>query len=91
MVLRHRADPLTEVFAIEFTVPIWTALFATLVLGERMSTRRALASAWASWVFGDPASRIRSGQPGGLAVLGGTVGYAISHVFTKRLSATRRR
>ena len=28
--------PLTEVFAIEFTVPIWTALLATLALGERM-------------------------------------------------------
>jgi len=37
--------PLTEVFAIEFTVPIWTAILATVFLGERMSGLRALAVA----------------------------------------------
>ena len=35
--------PLTEVFAIEFTMPIWTALLATLILGERMNRLRSLA------------------------------------------------
>src|SRR6478672_1146028 len=29
--------PLTEVFAIEFTVQIWTAILATIFLGERMN------------------------------------------------------
>src|SRR5512145_1035635 len=37
--------PLTEVFAIEFTMPIWTALLATLILGERMNRLRFLAVA----------------------------------------------
>lgn len=35
--------PLTEVFAIEFTVPIWTAILATIILRERMSRPRVLA------------------------------------------------
>ncbi|MGE0255637.1 MAG: DMT family transporter [Alphaproteobacteria bacterium] len=37
--------PLAEVFALEFTAPIWTALFATLFLGERFSRARAVAVA----------------------------------------------
>ena len=82
--------PLTEVFAIEFTVPIWTALFATLVLGERMSTRRALAVGLG---FAGVLVILRPGfaaiSVAALAVLGGAFCYAISHIFTKRLSATQ--
>jgi drug/metabolite transporter (DMT)-like permease len=37
------ALPLAQVFAIEFTVPVWTALVATLFLGERMSVPRLVA------------------------------------------------
>jgi drug/metabolite transporter (DMT)-like permease len=33
---------LATVFAIEFTMPVWTALLATLLLGERLN--RAAAS-----------------------------------------------
>ncbi|WP_341844130.1 DMT family transporter [Photobacterium angustum] len=32
--------PLAEVFAIEFTVPIWTAIIATLFLNERFTSKR---------------------------------------------------
>jgi drug/metabolite transporter (DMT)-like permease len=35
--------PLAEVFAIEFTSPIWTALFAATFLRERITALRALA------------------------------------------------
>ena len=35
--------PLAQVFAIEFTIPIWVALLAPFVLGERMSWARATA------------------------------------------------
>lgn len=35
--------PLAEVFAIEFTSPIWTAILAAAFLGERISLKRALA------------------------------------------------
>lgn len=37
--------PLAQVFAIEFTVPLWTALLAALLLGERLTARRTLALA----------------------------------------------
>ncbi len=35
--------PLAEVFAIEFTIPIWVAIIAVLVLHERMTRGRAAA------------------------------------------------
>ena len=35
--------PLAQVFAIEFTIPVWVALLAPFVLGERMSWARATA------------------------------------------------
>jgi drug/metabolite transporter (DMT)-like permease len=81
--------PLAEVFAIEFTVPIWTAILATMILRERVSRLRVLAIAIC---FAGILVILRPGiaivSPGALAVLGGAVAYAISHVFTKRLSAT---
>jgi drug/metabolite transporter (DMT)-like permease len=81
--------PLTEVFAIEFTVPLWTAILATIFLGERVSGVRALALALG---FAGILVILRPGiaivSPAALAVLGGAVGYAISHIFTKRLSVT---
>ncbi len=81
--------PLTEVFAIEFTVPLWTAVLATVFLGERMSGLRALAVALG---FAGILVILRPGiamvSPAALAVLGSAVAYALSHIFTKRLSAT---
>ncbi len=35
--------PLVEVFAIEFTTPLWTALLALLFLGERLNLGRIVA------------------------------------------------
>jgi len=81
--------PLTEVFAIEFTVPIWTAILATVLLGERMNRLRFLAVALGFvgiLVILRPGMAVVSVPA--LAVLGGALCYAISHVFTKRLSAT---
>jgi drug/metabolite transporter (DMT)-like permease len=81
--------PLTEVFAIEFTVPLWTAVLATVFLGERMGALRALAVALG---FAGILVILRPGiamvSPAALAVLGSAVAYALSHIFTKRLSAT---
>jgi drug/metabolite transporter (DMT)-like permease len=37
--------PLAELFAIEFTAPLWTALAAPLVLGERLTATRIAAAA----------------------------------------------
>jgi len=81
--------PLTEVFAIEFTLPIWTAVLAALFLGERMTHSRAIAIGIGFvgvLVILRPGIAIVGG--GALAVLGGAVGYAISYVATKRLTRT---
>ena len=79
--------PLTEVFAIEFTVPIWTAILATIFLGERMSGLRALA---VTLGFAGILVILRPGvetiSVPALVVLGGALCFAISHMFTKRLS-----
>ena len=79
--------PLVAVFAIEFTVPIWTALFAAILLAERLSAVRLLAI-----VLGILGVLIilRPGlavvHPAALAMLGGAVAYGLSHVLTKKLS-----
>ncbi len=81
--------PLTEVFAIEFTVPIWTAILATIFLGERMNWLRALA---VTLGFAGVLVILRPGVEAisvpALVVLGGALCFAISHVFMKRLSGT---
>jgi drug/metabolite transporter (DMT)-like permease len=81
--------PLTEVFAIEFTIPIWTAILATIFLGERMNGSRALAVGLGFvgiLVILRPGMAVVSAPA--LAVLGGALCYAISHIFTKRLSSS---
>ncbi len=81
--------PLAEVFAIEFTVPIWTALLASLFLGERLTQARlaaiALGIAGLLVILRPGAAGV---NPAALAVLGAAMGYATTHVFTKKLSTT---
>jgi drug/metabolite transporter (DMT)-like permease len=81
--------PLTEVFAIEFTIPIWTAILAVLFLGEQMNGPRVLA---VTLGFAGVLVILRPGiavvNAPALAVLGGALCYAVSHIFTKRLSGT---
>jgi drug/metabolite transporter (DMT)-like permease len=79
--------PLAEVFALEFTVPVWTALLATLLLGERITRARGIAV-----IFGvlGVILILRPGlavvNPASLAVLGGAFGYALSHTLTRKLA-----
>jgi drug/metabolite transporter (DMT)-like permease len=81
--------PLAEVFAIEFTMPIWTAVFATIMLGERINRQRALAIAVG---FAGVLVMLRPGvavvSPAALAVLGAALAYGFAHTLTKRLSGT---
>lgn len=83
------AMPLAEVFAIEFTIPIWTALLAALFLGERLTPPRivalALGLAGVLLVLRPGAALL---QPAALAALGGAMAYATSYLFTKRLAGT---
>ena len=79
--------PLAEVFALEFTVPVWTAVLATVLLREQITRARVAAI-----VFGvvgvflilRPGLAVIS--PAALAVLGSAFGYALSHTLTRRLA-----
>ena len=81
------AIPLAEVFAIEFTTPLWTALLATLFLGEQMTRYRvaALLLGLVGIVI-----ILRPGleviQPASLIVVIGAACYGAAHTTTKRLS-----
>lgn len=83
------ALPLATVFAIEFTAPIWTAVLAVLVLGERMNAGRA-----AMLVLGLAGVLVilRPGlgdfQPAALVMLFGSLCFAVQFIGTKQLSAT---
>ncbi len=81
--------PLAQVFAIEFTAPFWAALMAVILLGERMNRGRALAL-----IFGLAGMLIilrpgfSSVDIGSLYVLGAAIGFAGTHIATKRLTGT---
>ncbi len=79
--------PLAQVFAIEFTVPIWTAIFASLILAEKLTRRRVVAI-----ILGFVGVLIIL-RPGFIGipwacwvVLASAVAYAFSHTLTKKLS-----
>jgi drug/metabolite transporter (DMT)-like permease len=74
------------VFAIEFMMPVWAGLLAVIMLGERFSISRAGCIALG---FAGVLVIMRPGfeafQPAALAVLGASLGYAISNIATKKL------
>lgn len=81
--------PLATVFALEFSTPAWVALLAAIFLKEPMTASRA-----ASIVLGFVGVIIvlRPGletlRPAAFVVLGAAVGFAVTTVLTKRLTAT---
>lgn len=81
--------PLAQVFALEFTAPIWIALAAPLILGERL-TRRRVAAALIGFlgvllVARPGVAAITAGQ---VAAAAAAIGFAGSAIFTKRLTRT---
>ena len=83
------ALPLATVFAIEFTAPIWTAVLATLMLGERMNRGRMMMLALG---FAGVLVILRPGfaivQTAALVMLFGSLCFAVQMIGTKRLSGT---
>lgn len=79
--------PLAQVFALEFTSPIWVILLSPLVLGERLTPKRALAAAlgFAGILI---ATRPDFGnlQPGMIAAAGSAVCFAATSLMTKALT-----
>jgi drug/metabolite transporter (DMT)-like permease len=80
---------LAEVFALEFTTPIWVALLAPLILGERMTKIRAAAVvigfAGVLIVLRPGATEVGIGH---IAMLLGALCFASALLATKSLTAT---
>lgn len=78
---------LAEVFAIEFTLPVWTAILALVLLNEKLTAPRMTAVALG---LAGMAIILRPGMgvitPASLAVLAGAVCYALSHTLTKKIT-----
>ncbi len=79
--------PLAQVFAIEFTIPIWTALLAPFLLSERLTAIRALVIAIG---FSGILIILRPGmvplEIGAASALIAAIGYALSHTLTKKIT-----
>jgi drug/metabolite transporter (DMT)-like permease len=81
--------PLAQVFALEFTSPLWVLVLSPLILGERMTRVRAIAA-----VIGFSGILIvaRPGaetiNAGTLAAAAAALGFAGSILATKRLTRT---
>lgn len=79
--------PLAEVFAIEFTTPLWTALLATMFLGERLTRYRVAALLMGLigiLIILRPGYAVV--QTAALVVVFGAACYGAAHTATKRLS-----
>jgi drug/metabolite transporter (DMT)-like permease len=81
--------PLAEVFALEFTVPIWTLLIASFFLNEKVTKNKLLA------IFLGTLGVLAIVRPGyalidyaSIVVLGSAICFAISHTTTKSLAKT---
>lgn len=82
--------PLATVFALEFTTPAWTALFAVWFLGERMTVSRAgvvVLGLVGVLIILRPG--IASFNPAAGLVLLAAVGYGTMMTVTKKLTATQ--
>jgi drug/metabolite transporter (DMT)-like permease len=80
---------LATVFAIEFTMPVWVALLAMLLLGERMNRSRivmlVLGLAGIAVILRPDVGGL---HPAALVMVLGSMFYAGNMITTKRLSAT---
>lgn len=82
--------PLALVFALEFTTPAWTALLATLFLGERLTPSRigvVVLGLIGILVILRPG--IESFNPAAGIVLLAAVGFAVMMIMTKKLTGTQ--
>ncbi|MDA0369856.1 MAG: DMT family transporter [Proteobacteria bacterium] len=79
--------PLANVFAIEFTAPIWVAVFAVLILGEKLNRGRGVAIALGltgMLIILRPG--LESFTAASLVVLISALGFACAHIATKELT-----
>lgn len=81
--------PLAQLFAIEFTAPLWVAVLAPLLIGERLTAFR-IAAALLGFIGAVIVARPGVEPLGAGAMFAGAcaVGFALSMVATKRLTRT---
>src|ERR1019366_2197238 len=81
--------PLSTVFALEFTMPAWTMLLASLFLGELMTQSRIGAVVLGLLgVFVILRPGIDTFHPAALLVLAAALGYSVQNIATKKLTTT---
>lgn len=81
--------PLAQVVSIEFTMPIWTAILAVFILGEKMNTWKVIAvllGLIGVWIIVRPSTD--GVDPGQAISLAAAVGFSISVIFVKALTRT---
>jgi drug/metabolite transporter (DMT)-like permease len=82
--------PFATVFALEFTTPAWVALFAVLILGERMTASRiGVVVLGLAGILLITRPGIEGFQPASLLVLGAAVAFGGSAITTKKLTASQ--
>jgi drug/metabolite transporter (DMT)-like permease len=80
--------PLGQLVALEFTNPLWVALLAPFLLGERMTRLRVLAAVLGfAGVLIVARPGIAPFGPGHLAGLGAAFCYAMNTIYTRRIMA----
>jgi drug/metabolite transporter (DMT)-like permease len=85
--------PASEAAVIAYTMPVWTALLAWPLLGERLTWLRVLALVMAfcglvALMGGDGFSASLAKLPGILLALTGAIGFALGTIFLKRFPIT---
>lgn len=82
--------PLTQVFALEFTTPIWVILLAPLILGERITRAGAVAAvlgfAGVLIVTRPFQAEISAGL---ISAAAAAIGFACAAIFTRKLTRTQ--
>jgi drug/metabolite transporter (DMT)-like permease len=79
--------PLAQVFALEFTSPIWVILLSPLFLGERLTGRKLVAAALGFagvWIVARP--DFAALEPGVIAAAGAAIFFAATSLMTKALT-----
>jgi drug/metabolite transporter (DMT)-like permease len=79
--------PLATVFAIEFTMPVWTAVLAMLILGERLNRGRIVMLALGlAGILIIVKPGVEPVSQAALVMLVGSFAYAATMIATKRLA-----
>lgn len=82
--------PLAQVFALEFTTPIWVILFSPLLLGEKLTSLRGLCAGLGFvgiLIVARPSAE--SLNAGVLSAAGAAIFFALTYILTKRLTKTQ--